>query len=57
VGLDVGVVTKTMLSRPQGAAYDFAWTLPEDSDSWGDGNAFGFKKNQALDLPGFRFVA
>ncbi len=42
MGLDIGTVTKTMLPRPQGAAYDFAWTLPEDCDSWGDGNAFGF---------------
>lgn len=42
MGLDVGVVTTTMLPRPEGAAYHFAWTLPEDCDSWGEGSAFGF---------------
>ncbi len=42
MGLDIGVVTKTMLPRPQGAAYDFAWSLVEDGDSWGEGNAFSF---------------
>lgn len=42
MGLDIGVVTKTMLPRPRGAAYHFAWSLVEDSDSWGEGNAFAF---------------
>ncbi len=42
MGLDVAQVTMNYLERPEGAAYDFAYSLVDDCAATGEGHAFGW---------------